>query len=333
MAANPEKLKSVKDLGRPDIVFALARGAAAGKLVFGGSDGKVWSVDFAAPKLEPQEIGRHESYVTGVAVVGKTVVSGGYDCKLSWWDLEARKEIRSVAAHAKWIRAVEASPDGKVVASVADDMVCRLWEAGSGKPIGELRGHQEKTPNHFPSMLFACAFSPDGKRIATADKVGHVVVWDVATGKSLTTLEAPGMYTWDPVHRKHSIGGVRSVAFSPDGSLLAVGGISKIGNIDHLEGKARVEVFDWAKGERKHELVNDKFQGLVERLLFHPQGDWLLAVGGNQDGFLWFVDLKAKKTLRDEKVGLHVHGVVFGDGPETLYAAGHQKLQAFELKG
>ena len=36
--------------------------------------------------------------------------------------------------------------------------------------------------------------------------------------------------------------------------MLAVGGIGKIGNIDHLEGKARVEVFDWQKGERTHEF-------------------------------------------------------------------------------
>ena len=43
-------------------------------------------------------------------------------------------------AHDKWIRKV-ASPvaDGKlVVASVADDMVCRLWDAETGKLLHEL---------------------------------------------------------------------------------------------------------------------------------------------------------------------------------------------------
>src|SRR4030095_16725963 len=98
--------------------------------------------------------------------------------------------------------------------------------------------------------------------LATADKVGHVVVWDAATGAELAAVEAPVMYTWDPVQRLHSIGGVRSLAFSPDGTLLAVGGTGKIGNIDHLEAKARVEVFDWRAGKQIAEFVSDK-QGIV----------------------------------------------------------------------
>src|SRR5205823_7888371 len=216
------------------------------------------------------------SYVTGVALAGKTLVSGGYDGKLMWWDTESNKAIRTVDAHAKWIRKVIASPDGTLVASVADDMACKLWDAATGKLVKELRGHKEKTPHNFTSMLYAVAFSADGKLLATGDKVGHVVVWDVEGGRELTAVEAPVMYTWDPVQRLHSIGGVRSLAFSPDGRLLAVGGMGKVNNIDHLEGNARVEVFDWKQGKRTHEFPGGKFRGLVQQLVFHPQGDWLL---------------------------------------------------------
>ena len=62
------------------------------------------------------------------------------------------------------------------------------------------------------------------------------------------TVEAPTMYTWDPTARIHSTGGVRSLAFSPDGSMLVVGGTGKVGNIDHLDAKARIEVFDTLVG-------------------------------------------------------------------------------------
>jgi WD40 repeat protein len=228
---------------------------------------------------------------------------------------------------------VAATRDGQTVASVADDMVCRLWDAGSGKLLRELRGHQEQTPHHFPSMLYACAFSPDDRHLATADKVGHIVVWEAASGKPVATLEAPGMYTWDPVQRIHSIGGIRSLAFSPDGRQLAAGGIGRIGNIDHLDGPVRVEVFDWQKGERTHELPSGGYKGLVERLAFHPRGDWLLGAGGANDGFVLFFDLKAKKILRQEKVAMHVHDVALAEEAETIYLAGTGKLITYEQKG
>ena len=297
MAANPETpstsstpatLKLVKELKRDEIVFALARVPGTRRLIFGGSDFRVHDVDMAAEKPEPHALGDHghDSYVTSLAVAGsRWAVSGGYDGKLIWWDLEGGERVRAIEAHAKWIRDVAATADGATIASVADDMVCRLWDAETGALRHELRGHEVQTPHHYPSMLFACAFSPDGRYLATGDKVGHVVVWDVADGRPAATLEAPVMYTWDPVQRRHSIGGIRALAFTPDGTALAVGGIGKIGNIDHLESPARIEVFDWRKGERTHEFT-DLPKGIVERLVFLPDGNRLLAVGGANDGFL-----------------------------------------------
>jgi hypothetical protein len=323
-SVNPEKLKMVKELSRREVIFCLARQPNSSRLFYGGSDFKVYEVDLGQA---------HTSYVTGVALAGKTLVSGSYDGRLIWWDTEKRSQVRAVPAHARWIRGVEAAPDGKTIASVADDMVCRLWDTSSGKQLHELRGHKEKTPSHYPSMLFACAFTPDGKHLATADKVGHIVVWETSTGRMVRELEAPGMYTWDPVARRHSIGGIRSLAFSPDGKLLAAGGISKIGNVDHLDGHTRVEVFDWQKGERTHEFSKGPLKGLVEHLLFHPKGDWLLAAGGANDGFMIFYDLKGKKAIKQEKVRMHVHDVERNEACDTLYVSGHGKLLTYSLKG
>src|SRR5262249_37936106 len=256
-------------LGRQGALLSIVRVPNSQRLFLGCSDFKVYEVDLSQPKPEFKALGEHQSYVTGVALAGSTLVSGSYDGRLLCWDIPSRDQIRAVDAHGKWIRRVKASRDGKFFASVADDMVCKLWDAATGKLVHELRGHKEKTPHHFPSMLYNCTFSPDGKHLATVDKVGHIVVWDVAGGKEVTTMEAPVMYTWDPVQRRHSIGGIRSVAFSPDGQQLAVGGMGKVGNIDHLEGKARVEGFDWQKGQRTHEFPGDRFAGLFNRLAFH----------------------------------------------------------------
>ncbi|HJZ94026.1 MAG TPA: PQQ-binding-like beta-propeller repeat protein [Gemmataceae bacterium] len=330
--ANPEKLKLVKDIPHKAITFAIARVPDSARVFLGCSDFKVYEADITAAKFEPKELYAHESYVTGVALAGKTLVSGSYDQKLTWFDTESNKTVRSHEAHAKWIRRVVASREGKTIASIADDMVCRVWNAADGKLIHELRGHGEKTPHGFGSMLYAAAFSADGKHLATGDKVGKIRVWDVATGKALAEMEAPVMYTWDPVQRLHSIGGIRSLAFSPDGKTLAVGGTGKIGNIDHLEAKARIELFDWRASKRLAEYASDKYQGLVNHLEYAPDGSWLLGAGGANEGFIVFLDADAKKTLRGEKVGMHVHDVASSEYAETLIAAGHNKLAVYEMK-
>ncbi len=330
---NPDKIKQVLNLSRPDILFGVARLPGTNRFFVGSSDFKVYETDLTVAKPEFKPLAAHASYVTSVAVAGSIVVSGGYDGKLIWWDTTAGSQARTVDAHARWIRKVVTSPTGKIVASVADDMVCKLWDAGSGKLIRELHGHSPMTPNNFQSMLYTCAFTPDGKHLATADKTGKIVVWEVESGKQAATMEAPVMYTWDPVQRRHSIGGIRSLAFSPDGKSLAVGGMGKVGNIDHLEGKARVEVFDWQKGQRSQEFPGDRFNGLFNRLQFHPSGEWLLGGGGAANGFLTFFDLAGKKILRQEQVPMHVHDFLLNEAGDTVYVVGHNRAVVFEMKG
>ncbi len=328
---NLESLKQVKDFSRPAAIFAIAQAPKSEKAYLASQDFKVYEADFAAAKFEPKELYAHGSYVTSVTLAGKVLVSGSYDGKLTWWDTDAGKIVRTVDAHAKWIRKVIASPDGKIVASVADDMICKLWDATSDKMIRELKGHQEKTPQGFGSMLYTVAFSNDGKLLATADKVGHIVVWDVESGKQLGTCEAPIMYTWDQVQRLHSIGGVRSLAFSPDGKQLAAGGTGKIGNIDHLEAKARIEVFDWKAGKQIAEFPGDKHQGIVNKLAWSPDGAWLLGAGGAGEGFLIFLDGTTKKPLKQEKLPMHVHDFALSPDATSITSVGHNKIVIHKL--
>jgi WD40 repeat protein len=326
-----DAFKQVKDVGRKEIVFRLARVPGGDTVFFGGSDFKVSRIDLAAAKPEPVELGAHTSYVSGLVLAGSVPVSGGYDGRLIWWDADKKAPIRTVEAHAKWVRNLAVSADGKLLASVSDDMTAKLWDAATGKLVRELKGHAEKTPHHYPSMLYAVAFAPDGQHVATGDKTGKVIVWETATGKQAAAVECPVMYTWDPTARRHSIGGLRSLAFSADGTLLAAGGMGKVGNIDHLEGKARVEVFDWRAGKRTHEFPGDKFNGLVERLAFGPDGKTLAAVGGAHDGFYMTFDLKAGKPDRQEKVPTHVHDLALSDGRDKAFVACHGRLAVYAL--
>ena len=334
--SDPSKLKEVKRIGRQDILFCLARRPEAGRVFCGSSDFKVYDLDLAAekPAETVKEFAGHKSYVLGAALAGGHLITGGYDRRLIWWNPETHEQVRTVeSAHKRLIRGVEAAPNGKNIASVADDMVCRIWDAASGKQIRELRGHEERTPHNYPSMLFACTYSPDGKLLATGDKVGHVVIWDVETGKQVTAFESPENYTWDPKQRRHSIGGIRSLQFSPDGKLMAVGGIGQIGNIDHLGAKSLVQVYDWQKGERVNQFGSDNRKGLVETLKFHHEGKWLLGAGGDHKGFLLFMDLAANKYIREEDAKMHVHEFALSESSDTIYAVGHNSIAVWEMKG
>ena len=326
----PTKFKSTKDISRKDILFCVARVPGTRQVFVGSSDGNVHHLDLAVDKPESVAMEGHRGYVTGVALAGKQLVSGAYDGQLIWWDAATREKVRGIKAHDRWIRGVVATRDGALVASVADDMVCRVWDAESGKLKHELRGHAPMTPHHFSSMLYAAAFSADGALLATGDKVGHVVVWDVATGKPLTTLEVPEVYTWDPKARIHSIGGIRSLAFSPDGMHLAIGGMGQVDNIDHLAGKSHVEVFDWKQRERVAKFSSEKTKGLISHLAFHPQGEWLLGMGGEHKGLLMCFDVATGKVLREEAVSNHFHKFALDETGTRIFTAGHNKLMVWE---
>jgi WD40 repeat protein len=333
MAADPTKLKVAKDVGRTDVLFHLARMPGTSRVFVGSSDFKLYELDLQAEKPEAKEVGSHSSYVTSVALAGKSLVSGSYDCKLSWWDIDSGKAIRSVDGHTKRVRMIVASPDGKLVASVADDMICKLWNVADGKMVRELKGHDVMTPHHYPSMLYAAAFSRDGKLLATGDKTGKVCVWNVADGKQLGTLDASGVYTWDPTQRRHSIGGIRSLAFSPDGKRIVVGGMGKVGNIDHPDAPGRLEVFEWPSAKKLYDLQTEsKLKGMFEQLAFNDDGSWLVGAGGGYAGFIAFIDVNNGKIIFQDTAPMHVHGLSLAESGDTIYASGHNKLVRWEMK-
>jgi len=326
------KLAEQRKIGRQDILFCMARAADSSRVFCGSSDFKVYELDLAADEPARRTFSGHRSYVTGAALTAHgTLVTCGYDRQLVWWDVESGKPFRRTIAHERWARKVAASPDGTLVASVADDMVARVWNAWTGDLLDELRGHEPLTPQHFHSMLYTCVFSPDGEFLATADRVGHVVVWELASGNPVATLESPEHYTWDPRQRRRSIGGVRSLAFAPDGNLLAVGGVGQIGNVDGLGGKALVHVYDWRRGERTHKFEHDGHKGLVEDLHFLRDGRQLLAGGGAQKGFLLLVDVERQEFVYDTEAPMHVHQLDLDLSTNQLIAVGHGAVVVWQM--
>lgn len=330
---NPTDLKRVEKWPCKDILFCVAAADDATRCWIGSSDSGVYGFD---PSVDPPERKRlagdgHSSYVTGMTRCGGQLITAGYDRRLIWWDLDRGEMIRSVDAHEKWIRRVVATPDGRRVITVADDMRCRVWNVESGEQVADFSDHSAQTPHHYPSMLYALAVSHDGRRIATGDRVGHVAVWDADSFRKVTEVEVPVMYTWDPKRRRHSIGGIRSLAFSPDGRRLAVGGMGEVGNIDHLQGKSRVEIFELATGERLHTIEDGKKKGLVEGISWATGGQWLVAVGGDHKGFVTIYDAESGEMLQQADAGGHVHAIWHDASFRNILLAAHNSLSRWTM--
>lgn len=332
MSETPQ-LNKIGEWNSQDILFSLARTPDSERLYLGSSDFRVYELEVSMEKPERRLFSGegHRSYVTGMALVGSSLVTGSYDGQLIWWDPLERSQVRAQPAHDRWIRRVIASPDQQRVISVADDMQCKVWDANSGALLGEFSDHSVQTPHFYPSMLYAVAVSSDGRRIATGDKVGHVAIWDADTFEKIGEISAPGMYTWDPKARRHSIGGIRSLAFSPDGTQLAVGGIGKIGNIDHLGGPSRLEIFAWETKQEPVVIEDEEKKGLIEQILWRPDGETLFGVGGDHKGFVNLYDLPAAKLITQVESSGHIHAAAIDEACTRIDTAGHQRVSRFEL--
>jgi WD40 repeat protein/tRNA A-37 threonylcarbamoyl transferase component Bud32 len=73
------------------------------------------------------------------------------------------------------------SPSGKQLASTdKDERIINVWDATTGTTIRALRGHEGR--------VFALAYSPDGKRLASASADKTIRLWEPASGKELAVM-------------------------------------------------------------------------------------------------------------------------------------------------
>ena len=135
----------------------------------------------------------------------------------------------------------------------------RLITVGTDGGFGLFDAHSGTTVRHFQSRSSAgqpAAVSLDAGLLITANDAGVIELWNTTTGQPPLELPLP---EWG-----------YSVAFSPDGRLVA-GGSSKT-----------VAIWDTASGTKFHEIP--AHEGTVHTVAFHPDGDRLLS--GSWDGSL-----------------------------------------------
>jgi WD40 repeat protein len=139
-----------------------------------------------------------------------------------------------------------------------------VWDAATGRQVHALRGHE--------AAVTCVVFSPDGKRLASADLDRFVRLWDVRTGKEDTPrpepirLDGPEPETkrkpWD---RGRPL--VPRMAFSADGRRLA-----------SINAGQPVQLWDVATHLEVLTLPVD--ESTLQCVAFSRNGRWLAAGAG-----------------------------------------------------
>jgi WD40 repeat protein len=252
-----------------------------GEYVFAGAqDNAIVRVHVASGKMVLLKA--HKSWVRALAFAAKEklLFSGDWAGRIIAWPLGSETPVPkwNTAGHRGWARALAVSPDGKTLASCGNDHLVKLWSIPEGKLIRELAAHE----NH----VYNVAFHPDGRSLVSADLKGVVKVWDLAKAAVTREMDAKILYKYDNNFMADH-GGVRSMDFSSDGSLLACAGITNVSNAFAGIGNPLVVLFDWKSGKQK-QLLRPKvnFTGTAWGVVIHPRG-FVLAAGGGNGGALW----------------------------------------------
>jgi WD40 repeat protein len=131
---------------------------------------------------------------------------------LRGWALQS-EERHILAGHNAGVEGMAFSPDGSLLVSPSIDQTVKVWDPATGALLRTLGG--------FTATTRVAAFSPDGRLLAvgSADPKALVCFWDTATWEERILLA--GQLDWvDKSHAQQ----VWTIAFSPDGERMAVGG-------------------------------------------------------------------------------------------------------------
>jgi outer membrane protein assembly factor BamB len=271
---------------------------------------------------------------------GKVLAVGAWDT-VKLLELPSGKQLPAPARFNDWVCSVAFSPDGKLLACAGGSEFkparnayqtsaeVKLWDTAATAERGRLTGHTNK--------VFASAFAPDGKTLATGGADQTIRLWDVATGKERVVL------------RGHA-DAVSSLAFTPDGRTVASASWDRTVKLwDAATGRERTsltgheeEVFAvalspdgrtlatgsadwtirlWDLATEKEQAVLKGHGGAVYGLAFSPDGKTLASGSGDETVKLWDVATRNEQTaLRGHRSG--ISAVAFAPDGRTLASAG-----------
>jgi WD40 repeat protein len=169
------------------------------------------------------------------------------------WDLATGALRHICRGHRGEVRAIDADPAGRWLASSGDDDTVRIWDCAAGSLQHTLVGHT--------NAVHAVLAAPDGSWLASTGNDRTVRIWDLATGALRHKLD--GHTAW-----------VRALAAAPDGSWLASAGYDRT-----------IRIWNPMDGSLRHVL--EGHTDIVRVLAAPDTGDWLASRGDDLTLRIW----------------------------------------------
>ncbi len=186
-------------------------------LAVGRGDGSVSIYDL--PRGARRDLhGRHNAAVQAVAFApdGTTLVTTGDDATAIVWDTTSGEIVETLSGHNGRVLGAAFSPDSSTLYTVSLDGSLISWDLSGerrlGRPFAAGAGNQFGPQNPVDDAP-TFDLSPDGRWIGVTQADGAIVVRDAESLAVRATLGAV------------QDGAVLDVGFSPDGSVLAAGGV------------------------------------------------------------------------------------------------------------
>ena len=150
---------------------------------------------------------------------GHYFVSGGHDRTGRIWSSDKIRHLRILPGHDADVDVVAWHPNSAYVFTASNDKTVRMWAMSNGQPVRMFTGHT--------TAVTALCCSPNGKILASADEAGWILLWDLGPGRLLKRM------------RGHGKGGIWSLSFSVESSVLTSGGADGTVRVWDVTGPAK----------------------------------------------------------------------------------------------
>ncbi len=193
---------------------------------------------------------KDEDHAVVFAPDGRRLATATGDGQVRIWEVPSGRQVLALSVGVTYRKGISFGPEGRTLATIGNEEA-KLWDMDSGHSSVGL---------NVPHVT-AIAYSPDGKRLATASADHTAAVRDPRSGRVFITLVG---------HRQ----GVSAVAFSSDGRRIATAS---------ADGTAKI----WEVASGRELLTLGARPGPLLDVKFSPNGKWIATAGLSDTTRLW----------------------------------------------